>query len=197
MSWKLVERTVKAGQNLDKRSLKPRVALDKVRQKHKEMTYLDIIILLPVAYGIVRGIMQGLVREVFALVGIILGIVLARIYGDSVTVWLTGVITVEPALLKPIASFAIFIVVAVVCNILAIVITKLMKFISLGGLNRLIGGLFGAAKWILILSVIVAFVDILDDVLHFIQPELKESSPIWNYALKLASYLKSMVFPES
>ena len=159
------------------------------------MTYLDIIILLPIAYGIIRGIMQGLIREVFALVGIILGIVLARIYADSVTVWLARVLTVDSALLKPIASFSIFIVVAIVCNVLAVVLTKLMKFIALGGLNRLIGGLFGAAKWILILTVIVAFVDILDGVLHFMQPELKESSPVWNYALKLASTLKAIVFP--
>lgn len=161
------------------------------------MTYLDIIILLPVVYGIVRGIMRGLVREVFALVGIILGVVVARIYADSVTVWLGQIITIEATLLKPVAAFIIFIVVAVVCNVLAMLLTKLMKFISLGWLNRLIGGVFGAVKWILILTVIVAFVDILDGVLHFIRPELKENSPVWTYALQLASTLKAMIFPAS
>ena len=161
------------------------------------MTYLDIIILLPVVYGIIRGIMQGLVREVFALAGIILGVVMARIYADSATIWLEKIITLETTLLKPIAALVIFIVVAVVCNILAVLLTKLMKFISLGWLNRLVGGVFGAAKWILIITVIVAFVDILDGVLHFIQPELKAGSPVWNYAVKLASAIKEIVFPAS
>ena len=72
-------------------------------------------------------------------------------------------------------------------------LTKLFKLISLGWLNRLIGGVFGAVKWVLIVSIIVLCVDMLDSVLHFIRPEIKESSILYAEALNLMQSLKVMI----
>jgi membrane protein required for colicin V production len=83
--------------------------------------------------------------------------------------------------------------VAIVCNLLARLLTKLFKLISLSWINRLVGGLFGAAKWILIVAVIITCIDMLDGVLHFIQPELKQSSVLYPYALQLTQTLKLML----
>ena len=137
--------------------------------------------------------MRGIVTEVFAIVGIILGIVVARIYAGDAAEWLQQVSQWDVNLLRPIAAFVIFIVVALVCNLLARLLTKLFKMIALGWINRLAGGIFGAAKWIIILAVVITCVDMLDGVLHFIQPELKESSIIYPYALQLTQSLKSML----
>ena len=157
------------------------------------MSYLDIIILLPVLFGIIMGVKRGVVMEVFAIVGIILGIVVARIYAGDAAAWLQQVSTWDINLLKPIAAFFIFIAVAIVCNLLARLLTKLFKLISLSWINRLVGGLFGAAKWILIVAVIITCIDMLDGVLHFIQPELKQSSVLYPYALQLTQTLKLML----
>ncbi len=157
------------------------------------MNYLDIIILLPLVYGLIRGIMRGIVQEVFALLGIILGIVVARMYAGSVAAWLQQVSTWDVQLLRPIAAFAIFMVVAIACNLLARLLTKLFKLISLGWLNRLAGGLFGALKWIIIVAIIITCIDMLDEVLHFIQPELKQSSKCYMYALQLTDKLRMMI----
>ena len=157
------------------------------------MNYLDIIIALPIIYGIIRGVMRGIVMEVFAIVGIILGIVVARMYAGDAAVWLQQVSQWDVNLLQPIASFVIFIVVALVCNMLAKLLTKLFKMIALGWMNRLAGGLFGAAKWIIILAVIITCVDMLDGVLHFIKPELRESSILYPRAIQLTQWLKSML----
>jgi len=137
--------------------------------------------------------MRGIVTEVFAIVGIILGIVVARIYAGDAAEWLQQVSQWDGNLLRPIAAFVIFVVVALVCNLLARLLTKLFKMIALGGINRLAGGIFGAAKWIIILAVVITCVDMLDGVLHFIQPELKESSILYPYALQLTQSLKSML----
>lgn len=157
------------------------------------MSYIDIIIALPIIYGIIRGLMRGVITEVFAIAGIILGIVVAKIYAGDAAVWLQSISTWDINLLRPIASFCIFIVVAIVCNLLARLLTKLFKLIALGWLNRLVGGLFGAAKWILIVAVIITCVDMLDGVLHFIKPELKQSSVLYPYALQLTQSLKLML----
>jgi len=157
------------------------------------VSYIDIIIALPLIYGIIRGVMRGLITEVLAIVGIILGIVLARMYAGDAATWLQQVSSWDINLLKPIAAFGIFIVVAIVCNLLARLLTKLFKLISLGWVNRLIGGLFGAAKWILIVAVIITCVDMLDGVLQFIKPEMKQSSVLYPYALQLTQTLKLML----
>ncbi len=157
------------------------------------MSYLDIIIAIPIILGIILGVMRGLIKEVLAIVGIILGIVVARIYAGDAAAWLQQVSTWDINLLKPIAAFFIFIAVAIVCNLLARLLTKLFKLISLSWVNRLVGGLFGAAKWILIVAVIITCIDMLDGVLHFIQPELKQSSVLYPYALQLTQTLKLML----
>jgi len=158
------------------------------------MSYLDIIILLPIIYGLIRGIMRGIVQEVFALLGIILGILVARMYVGQATEWLQQISTWDAQLIRPIAAFAIFIVVALLCNLLARLLTKLFKLISLGWLNRLAGGIFGVAKWIIIVAVIITCIDMLDGVLHFMKPELKQSSTCYAYGLQLTDALKSMIF---
>lgn len=157
------------------------------------MSYIDIIIALPIIYGIIRGLMRGVVTEVLAIVGIILGIVVARIYAGEAAVWLQQISSWDINLLKPIASFSIFIIVALICKLLARLLTKLFKLIALGWLNRLIGGLFGAAKWILIIAIIVTCIDMLDGVLHFIRPEVKEASTLYPLAVKLTHSLKMMI----
>ncbi len=157
------------------------------------MSYLDIIILLPILFGIIMGVKRGVVMEVFAIVGIILGIVVARIYAGDAAEWLQQVSQWDVNLLKPIAAFTLFVLVAIACRLLSLLLTKLFKLIALGWLNRLIGGLFGAVKWILILAVIVTCIDMLDGILHFIKPELKESSVLYPLAIQLTQSIKSMI----
>lgn len=157
------------------------------------MSYLDIIILLPIVFGIIRGVMRGVVAEAFAIVGIILGILVARIYAGDVAEWLANISSWNINLLRPIASFSIFLLVALACKLAAHVLTKLIKLISLGWVNRLVGALFGAFKWILIVAVIIACVDLLDGVLHFIRPDVKESSVLYPMAVQLTQALKMMI----
>ena len=157
------------------------------------MSYLDILILLPLVYGLIRGIMRGIVKEIFAIVGIILGIVVARIYAGDLAAWLQQLSTWDVALLRPIAAFAIFMVVALTCNALAALLTKLIKLISLSWMNRLIGGLFGIVKWGLIVLVIIVCIDKADSVLHFIRPEVKQSSVTYNYAIQAGDDIKMVI----
>lgn len=158
------------------------------------MNYLDIIISAPVIIGIIIGLKRGVVKEVFAIVGIVLGIFAARAFAGDAAVWMQQQVSNwDINLLRPIAAFTIFVLVAVVCNLLAYLLTKLFKLISLGWLNRLIGGLFGAVKWMLIVAIIVMCIDMLDGVLHFIKPELKDNSLLYPYALRLMQSVKVMI----
>ena len=49
------------------------------------MTWLDIVILLPLLIGIVRGVMRGLITEVIAILAVILGFIGAKIWGQDLS----------------------------------------------------------------------------------------------------------------
>ena len=157
------------------------------------VSYLDIIILLPVIYGIVRGVMRGIVNEAFAIVGIILGIVVARMFAGEVAEWLHTISSWNVNLLRPISAFTIFLLIAIACRLASHALTKIVKKISLAWFNRLAGGIFGAVKWILIVSIIITCVDMLDGILHFIRPDVKESSLLYPLAIRFTQSLKMMI----
>jgi membrane protein required for colicin V production len=107
------------------------------------MGLLDIILGGLLLYGVVKGLWKGLFVELASLLSLLLGVYIAvKFYG------LTGSVIVFALL---------FIIVVVGIYLLAKVFTKIADFASLGLLNRILGGLFGGLKMVLILSVTLNF----------------------------------------
>ena len=117
------------------------------------MNAFDIIVVVVLAYSLIRGIFRGLVKEVSSIVGVLGGFFAAYSFYGDVARALTGFIS-NPAYRNILAFLAIFCAVVIVVNLLAIVIKYLMKIIFLGWLDR-VGGLgFGVLKGILIVSIL-------------------------------------------
>ncbi len=140
------------------------------------MQIVDIIILAPVLYGLIRGIFRGLVAELTAVVALVTGVVCSRIFASDVAQWLTQYLTWDVAVCEALAYLLVFILVAGGLTAAGKLLTRFFRAISLAWLNRLLGAVFGAAKWLLIVSVILVGIDLLDQTLHFIKPEVKKSS---------------------
>jgi membrane protein required for colicin V production len=152
------------------------------------VSWLDIVILLPLLWGLVRGCMKGLVAEVMAVLAIIFGCIGARGFGPAVAGWL-GLWSWPQAVCTAVAYALIFIAVAVVLTICANLLSRLFKAVNLGGVNRLCGGLFGMAKWALVVLVVLFCVNQLDMQFGFMPPEVKSASLLYNPALDLANRL--------
>lgn len=150
------------------------------------MTWIDILILLPLLIGLVRGLMRGLVVELTAIVGIVLGFVGAKVWGANFTLWLMRQFAWPEAVCAVVAYSLIFLAIALFLNIAARLISRLFKAISLGWLNRLLGALFGVAKWAIVVLLLVLCVHRLDDQFHFFRDDLKQQSTIYNYTTPLA-----------
>ncbi len=52
------------------------------------LNYIDIILLVPMAVGLVRGLFRGLIREVLSLAAIIVGILASYYYADDLSSYL-------------------------------------------------------------------------------------------------------------
>ena len=145
------------------------------------MNIVDIIIIVILIFAAVRGFITGLFSSVASLVAIVAGVFCAIHYShyveaefqDSVLEWSSNT--------YKIASFAItFLVVILTILFLGKLLTKLADISSLGLLNKILGGIFGALKWSLILSVIFLLFDKFNKTIPFVEKETLEESILYS-----------------
>ncbi len=126
------------------------------------MNYLDIIFIIPLAYGLIQGCRKGLVKEIAGVFAVVLGIYLARYWALPISQTLVDLTGWTLNLCIPLAYALVFVVISLSITILAYMLSKIIGAIMLGWLNRLLGGAFGVIKMLLLLSVILNFVAIVD-----------------------------------
>ena len=143
------------------------------------MSWLDILILLPLLIGLIRGLMKGLIVEITSIVAIVLGFFGAKYWSGVCAIWLMQQFTWSETASIVVAYAVIFAGIALGLNIAGRLLSKLFQKIQLGWLNRLLGGLFGASKWAIVIVALVLCVHNLDKQFQFIQPELKEKSVVY------------------
>ncbi len=148
---------------------------------------LDIILLLPIVYGLIRGVFRGLVGELTAIVAVIAGIICAKIFAPELATYILNVFTWNIQVCNLIAYLVIFLVVTCTLHLVSKLLARLLSAISLGWLNRLAGGLFGGLKWALIVSILLNCFNLLDNRFHILQPNVKKASVAYEPLEKLAS----------
>lgn len=150
------------------------------------MSWLDIIILLPLLIGLVRGLMRGVINEITSILAIILGVVGSRLWGAVLATWLLRQFAWSEPVCLVLAYALLFVTISILLHLLAKLLTKLFKKVSLGWLNRLLGGVFGTLKWGIIVLVMVLCIHQLDKQFHFIQRDLKQKSVVYMQAAPLS-----------
>lgn len=143
------------------------------------MSWLDILILLPLLIGLVRGLMKGLIVEVSSIVAILLGFFGAKYWSAAFASWLMQQFDWSETVCIVVAYALLFAGITLGLNIVARLLSKLFQKIQLGWLNRLLGGIFGTAKWGIVIVALVLCVHNLDKQFQFIQPELREKSVVY------------------
>ncbi len=119
------------------------------------MILLDFILLAPLIFGLIRGLFNGLIKELVSIAAVIIGIFLAYKYAEDVAAFLSSYIDADGAGVTVMAYLLIFGLVLLIAFALSFILTKVLQAMSLGLLNRLLGGVFGFGKSLLILLVIV------------------------------------------
>ena len=139
------------------------------------MNLFDIILAIPLCWLIFLGWKKGLVCEVAMLAGVLLG-VLAAIHLSQRVAPLLG-LDGESSVL--IAFIVTFLTALVLTYLLGKLVEGLMKAAKLSVLNRLAGALLGAAKALVVLSVLLSFLLMIDGKEMIIKPEAKEKSLLY------------------
>ena len=155
------------------------------------MNIFDIIIASLLLFGFVRGVIKGLFVEVASLVALIAGVYGAINFSYFASDFLKDYVSWKPEYIS-LASFAItFVVIIVVIALLGKLLTKIADFAALGIMNKILGGIFGALKIGLILSVVFIFFGKMNNTIPFVKQETLEKSILYKPVKKIAP----LIFP--
>lgn len=161
------------------------------------MNTFDLIILIPVLIGFVFGLSKGFIREILSLAVIFIGIYGSKLLSPIADSILTGVFSVSETVAKPLSFVVMFLLIAFTLMVLARSLDKLIDSASLGGMNKFFGGLFGALKYALIISLLLNVFHAVDSRIHILNEETKSQSMLYNPMLKLAPQLWDEVKPQA
>lgn len=150
------------------------------------MNTFDFIITALLLFGFIRGLFKGLFLEIASFIALIAGIYGAMHFAHFIKDLLIPLVTWEEKYIT-LASFAItFIVIILVITLIGKLFTKIADFASLGILNKLLGGIFGALKIGFGLSVILLIFSKLNNKIPFISVEQQESAVLYEPIKNLA-----------
>jgi membrane protein required for colicin V production len=117
----------------------------------ENITFLDIITLIVLAWAVITGWCKGLISQIASLLGFILSIWLASHYGAQVG----ALLHLSPSWQNPGGFFIVVILTLIAVALAGWMIDKFLKIIGLGILNRLLGVAVAILKWGLLLSALL------------------------------------------
>ncbi len=125
------------------------------------MNYLDFAIIIPVLWGMFKGFKNGLISEMGAVISLILGIWLAFKFSIQAGEFIASKTSITPQYQEVVAFSLIFLIVVVLCFLVTRLLKNFFKAISLAWLDKLLGIVFGAGKWVIIIAFAFFFVQTL------------------------------------
>lgn len=114
------------------------------------MTWLDIGAFVLMAASMAWGVWRGLVREAISIAAWVLAFIAANAFAGPLGEELPKALP-TPEVRVLVAFVAVFIATLAVCTVVGVLLSKLVKVAGLGSLDRVLGGVFGLARALLIL----------------------------------------------
>jgi membrane protein required for colicin V production len=107
------------------------------------MTGFDFALIAILLLSVLLGVWRGLVSEVLSLLGWPLAFVLSNLYADNIARFLP----LQQEILRTTAAYVLmFVVVLIMWGVLVWMLSKFLKSLGLGQMDRAFGGLFGVVR---------------------------------------------------
>ena len=143
------------------------------------MQIIDIIIGTLLVVGLIMGLVKGLVKQVASLAGLVCGLLVGRAFYMPVGGFFVKIFKLSVEASHITAFVLILILVPLLFSLVGWLLSKLLSAISLGWINRLLGGLVGVLKFALLAGVIITGIEIFDQRDSLIAKEQKEASVLY------------------
>jgi membrane protein required for colicin V production len=125
------------------------------------MTIFDYIVLIIIGLSVILSVMRGMIREVLAIVGLVAAFYVGVTYTNQLVPMMP--VDIPNDALRVLAAFLVlFLGTLLLATLLGIALSAIFKKAGLGWLNRFLGALFGVARGLLIVCVIVFLAGLTD-----------------------------------
>lgn len=153
------------------------------------MNYIDIILCIPLVWGLYKGFTKGLIIEAASLVAFGLGVWGGIHFSDLCAHKISGWFNWQSPYL-PIVSFAItFLLIVIVVYFIAKLIQRMVEGMALGAINKIGGAIFGSLKFALVMSVVIFVLNAIEKSYPVISFEAKKESLLYEPIGKIAPLL--------
>ena len=143
------------------------------------MNYLDVFIAIPLIWGLYKGLSRGIIKELASLLGLALGTYGALRFSEQFHLPIQENTSIDESFI-PIIAFAVtFLIIILTVRVLGLILDKIIKIVTLGLINRVLGGVFGVLKMALITSALLLIVNSIDQQLEIIPKEQKKKALLY------------------
>ena len=161
------------------------------------MQTIDIILALCFVPAIIRGISKGFVEQAASLVALFLSVWMAFRFSSLAAEWLRPRIELQETLLNVVAFVLVLVVVSIATVLIGKLISKLIKVVMLGWLDKLLGVVFALLCAAVILGVLIVSFDVVNTKFQMVSPERLDSTVLYSSLRSIAwflfPYLKELI----
>lgn len=152
----------------------------------RTVNFIDILILIPALWGFWRGFMKGVIMEVGTLLAFFLGVWGGMKFSDLIAGWIRDWFSSESPYIPLIAFALVFVAILICVFAIAKFIERSMEQTTLGIFNKILGGIFGCLKFLLIISVLFFVIDAIEKSITVIPHATKDSSLLYRPVASVA-----------
>ena len=118
------------------------------------MTWFDYAVLGVIGLSMVLGVFRGFVREVISFAGWVVAAITAATFATQLAQWVPAEVS-SPVVRVVVAFVIVFLAVVLISALAGWLLATLIKAAGLGLADRILGAMFGFARGVLIILVVV------------------------------------------
>jgi len=155
------------------------------------MNVLDIVIAIPLLWGIWQGFNKGLILALASLAALLIGVWGSIKFSNIVANFLSNSFGLVSEYNSIIAFSITFILIVIAVHLLARALDKLLSAVALGILVKISGAAFGALKWGLIVSILLSIYNVINVNYKYTSKETIEKSILYKPVASIAPFIFS------
>ena len=145
------------------------------------MNFLDILLLIPLLYGLYTGFTKGLIQQLTGLIGIILALLFSLKLSKHVIEFLLAHQIVNESWTAVVGFSITFLGIIIMVKLVGMLVKKTIKTIGLGFVEKILGGIFGTLKAFLIALVLLFFFVKINSFMQVVPESMFQESALYPY----------------
>ena len=153
------------------------------------MNVIDVVTFIILTYGFLRGLNKGFVIEISSILAFAFGLMGAFKFSNLGNKIFSNLVDWNPKAIQLVCFITLFLIITYLISLMAKMITKTLKLIALGWVNRIFGALFGFIKWSIITSALFIVVNEINTFVTIFPKSIFENSKVYPFLADFGSFL--------